>query len=68
MILFYMSLLLIVSLLFEKLAKLFHLLSVSGCLLGDLFLGPIIGPLITKKALTNEGEITPDVAKQKMSH
>lgn len=43
MILFYLSLLLIVGLLFGKLAKLLHLPSVTGYLLGGLFLGPIIG-------------------------
>ena len=43
MILFYLSILLITGLLFGKLAKLLKLPSVTGYLLGGLFIGPLIG-------------------------
>ena len=41
---------------------------ISAVVLSATFVYEMVGPLITKKALTAAGEITPELAKQKMSH
>lgn len=41
---------------------------ISAVILSATFIYELVGPLITKKALTAAGEISPDIAKQKMTH
>lgn len=41
---------------------------ISAVILSATFVYELIGPLITKKALTSAGEIAPTIAKQKMTH
>ena len=41
---------------------------ISAVILSATFIYELVGPLITKTALTKAGEITPEVSKQKMSH
>ncbi len=41
---------------------------ISAIILSATFVYELVGPLITKTALTKAGEITPEMAQQKMSH
>lgn len=41
---------------------------ISAVILSATFIYELVGPLITKTALTKAGEITPELASQKMSH
>lgn len=41
---------------------------ISAVILSATFVYELVGPLITKMALTKAGEISPDMAHQKMSH
>lgn len=41
---------------------------ISAVILSATFIYELVGPLITKTALTKAGEITPELSKQKMSH
>lgn len=41
---------------------------ISAVILSATFIYEMVGPLITKTALTKAGEIQPEVAKQRMSH